>query len=121
MNEEAKFLLVKRGLYYAPNNNGYTGIKAHAGRYREVDALGLDGVTAIHEDDAAMFSKACWDDVKVGYLLSEIAKRDAVIRDLLPGKLCGESWNLPDDEKVQITVTFGALRRARAQIEGQEA
>lgn len=121
MSEEAKFLLVKRGLYYAPNNNGYTAIKARAGRYREVDALGLAGVSAIHEDEAPMFSPACWHEAKVEHLLGEIAKRDAVIRDLLPGKLCGEAWNLPDDETVQVTVTFGALRRARVQIEGQEA
>lgn len=115
---DPRYLLVKRGLYYAPNNRGYTGVKALAGRYREVDALGLDGVTAIHEDDAPMFSAACWQDVKVGYLLQEIAKRDAALRDLLPGKLCGESWNLPDEETVQITVMFGALRAARNLAEG---
>lgn len=33
---------------------------------------------------------------------------------ILPSTLCGESWNLPDDETVSITVTFGKLRAARA-------
>jgi hypothetical protein len=33
---------------------------------------------------------------------------------ILPSTLCGESWNLPDEETVSITVTFGKLRAARA-------
>lgn len=28
-----RYLLVKRGLYYRPDNRGYTGIKEYAGRY----------------------------------------------------------------------------------------
>lgn len=35
---------------------------------------------------------------------------------LLPGPLCGESWDLPDEEMVQITVTLGELRAARAAL-----
>jgi len=35
---------------------------------------------------------------------------------LLPGPLCGESWDLPDDETVQIATTFGKLRAARAAL-----
>lgn len=38
------------------------------------------------------------------------------LRAILPGKLCGEGWNLPDDELVQIMVTFADLRAARAAI-----
>ncbi len=33
-----QWLLVKRGLYYGPNNSGYTGIKDLAGRYDYEDA-----------------------------------------------------------------------------------
>lgn len=36
------------------------------------------------------------------------------IEAILPSTLCGESWNLPDEETVGITVTFGVLRAARA-------
>lgn len=57
------FLLVKRGLYYRPNNCGYTGIKSEAGRYLESEASPLSGVTAIHEDEAPAYSPACCDDV----------------------------------------------------------
>jgi hypothetical protein len=71
-----EFVLVKRGLYYAPNNQGYTGILARAGRYLESDADRKSGVIAVHENDAPMFSEACWNDVKAKYLLGEIADRD---------------------------------------------
>ena len=65
---ERRYLLVKRGMYYAPDRQGYTGLKAKAGRYREVDALGLDGVTAIHEDEAQDFAPACWEETKLAHL-----------------------------------------------------
>lgn len=70
---DARYLLVKRGLYYRPNNNGYTGIKEHAGRYRDVDALGLDSVTAIHEDEAPEYSAACFEDLKCAHMQARIA------------------------------------------------
>lgn len=35
---------------------------------------------------------------------------------ILPDKLCGESWNLPDNESVQIVITFGELRAARTAV-----
>lgn len=38
------------------------------------------------------------------------------LQAILPGKLCGESWSLPDDESVQIMVTFGDLKAARKAI-----
>lgn len=46
--------------------------------------------------------------------------KDEALRDLLPGVLCGETWGLPDEEKVAITVTFGAIRKARALTDGSE-
>lgn len=69
-----KYLLVKRGLYYGPDNRGYTGIKERAGRYHAHEADALSGVEAIHEDEAPMFSPNCWQDVKVEYLLGRIAE-----------------------------------------------
>ena len=71
MSEEC-YLLVKRGLYYAPDRQGYTGVKARAGRYREVEALGLHGVTAIHENEAPDFSPACWEGTKISVLNDRI-------------------------------------------------
>ncbi len=67
------YLLVKRGLYYRPGNQGYTGIRDKAGRYYESDAMPDSGVEAIHQDEAPIFSPACFEDVKVSYLMSNLA------------------------------------------------
>ena len=74
---ERRYLLMKRDLYYAPDNKGYTGIKDKAGRYLESDASPRNGVTAIHEDEAPDFSPACWDDLKVAHLQDRIAALEA--------------------------------------------
>lgn len=51
-------------------------------------------------------------------LVPALAAENTALREaldsLLPGPLCGEAWGLPDTEKVAITVTFGAIRKARA-------
>lgn len=84
----SEYLLVKRGLYYRPNNAGYTGIRNEAGRYDESDAYPDGGVTAVHESEAPYFAPACWNDVKVSHLmklLGEVkAQRDRLIAALTP-------------------------------------
>lgn len=40
----------------------------------------------------------------------------AALNSILPSPLCGESWDLPDEEMVHITVTLGELRAARAAL-----
>jgi len=42
-----------------------------------------------------------------------LAKAREALDALLPPILCGESWDLPDAETVEITTTFGALKAAR--------
>ena len=100
MTDEAKelvewrYLLVKRGLYYAPDRQGYTGLKAKAGRYREVDALGLDGVTAIHEDEAQDFAPACWEETKLAHLNGIIEAQAREIERLRERvKQLNEGWD----------------------------
>ena len=80
--DDRRFLLVKRGLYYRPDNCGYTGIKDRAGRYLESDAMPLSGVTAIAEEDAPMFSSACFEDIKIDYLLTKITDLEALVGEL---------------------------------------
>lgn len=76
-NQRAReYLLVKRGLYYRPDNQGYTGIRDLAGRYFESDASPEDGVTAVHHEEAPLFSAACFDDLKVKHLLGKIAEAE---------------------------------------------
>lgn len=43
-----------------------------------------------------------------------IRELEAALREMLPGKLCGESWSLPDTETVSIVTTFGKLAKCRA-------
>jgi len=39
------------------------------------------------------------------------------VANLLPTKLCGESWNLPDGESVTIVATFGKLAALRQALD----
>jgi hypothetical protein len=72
LSTELRYLLMKRGLYYRPDECGYTGVKAEAGRYREADASPEHGVSAIHEDEAPVFAPACWDATKIAHLEAAI-------------------------------------------------
>jgi len=52
-------------------------------------------------------------------LIEACRERDrlrAALEAILPPKLCGEGWDLPDDETVAITVTFGKIKAARAAL-----
>ena len=61
---EPQHLLVKSGLYYRPNNRGYTGLKREAGRYLKTDESPDCGVVAVHEDAAPWISENCYSDYK---------------------------------------------------------
>lgn len=74
---ERRFLLIKRGLYYGPDNRGYTGFKERAGRYLESDADPISGVTAVHEDEAGEIAPSCFDDLARGWLQSKLAEARA--------------------------------------------
>lgn len=67
-----RYLLVKRGLYYGPNNNGYTGFKERAGRYDASEADEESGVTAIHEDEADEIAPKCFDDLARDWLNTKL-------------------------------------------------
>jgi len=51
-----------------------------------------------------------------GALFAAAPDLRAALHSILPSPLCGESWDLPDEEMVQITVTLGELRAARAAL-----
>jgi hypothetical protein len=67
-----EWLLIKRGLYYGPDNCGYTGIRDHAGRYSLADAHDSvrpgNGVSTIQADRAPEFSEACYEDLARAHL-----------------------------------------------------
>jgi hypothetical protein len=78
-------------------------------------AQGRPHVEPVHvtEQDAALIlaMRAAPPD-----LLTDVAALREALSGLLPGKLCGESWGLPNDESVSISVTFGAIAAARAAL-----
>ena len=80
------YLLMKRGLYYAPNALGYTGIRDRAGRYSEAEAKGhadeASGVTAILEADAPLIAPKCFDDIARDYLTDKLATATRKIAEL---------------------------------------
>jgi len=95
------FLLMKRGLYYRPENCGYTGIKDHAGRYFASDATPDSGVTAVHENEAPDFSPACFDDLARKHLQDQITTRDQQIAELR--ETCR---SLTDEERVRVQIAL---------------
>lgn len=89
MTTEAQYLIIKRGLYYRPNSQGYTGLKDEAGRYPMDRAESIthpngldgprDGMSFIHEDDAPDYAPQCCTYVKADHLqkkLAEMQERD---------------------------------------------
>ena len=80
MSEEpADHVLVKRGLYYRPNNAGYTGRRDQAGLYPKSDAWECGTVTAIPFDEAPLFAPKCWHEVQIEYYEEKVkALRDAL-------------------------------------------
>lgn len=82
-DDAAVYLIEKRGFYYRPNAQGYTGLKTEAGRYTFLEAAARvfpngpkgpkDGMSMWHEDEAPEFSSQCPWDAKLR------AERDAAI------------------------------------------
>ena len=102
-DSEEMFLIEKRGLYYRPNAQGYTGRKADAGRYTFEEAASRagpngpdgsqDGMGIWRESEAPEHSTSCPWDVKMkdaafkdGYdaarsdLEAQLAQRDAALK-----------------------------------------
>lgn len=65
---------IKRGLYYGPNDCGYTGIRDLAGRYTKAEAIAetkCEGVTAMPFAIAPEFAPACFDDIARHHLTKQ--------------------------------------------------
>ena len=79
------YLIIKRGLYYRPNAQGYTGVKEFAGRYSLEDAMSYshpngqkgprDGMSIIKDAEAPEYSEACWWDVKEKHMTQKLKNR----------------------------------------------
>lgn len=88
--DDEAWLVVKRGLYYRPEDSGYTGIRDEAGRYTYAEAKarefnpGKNGnpVTIIKFSEAPLFSKACFSDIALAYTQRKLAEAEATIERL---------------------------------------
>jgi hypothetical protein len=73
------FLIVKRGLYFRPNCQGYTGIRDEAGRYSEETAryhAENGDSTIVHVDEVPEFMPAGHSDLIIVHLKKQ---RDALV------------------------------------------
>jgi len=134
---EPLYLIQKRGLYYAPKAQGYTGVKARAGRYTlEECALHCgpngpdgprDGITFIREEDAPNYSPCCFSDIKERHmqekadaLQADIAELVGALREIggnanLSAKVCAAPVNAYRDALREIA------RKAEAILSKHEA
>lgn len=118
---ERRYLLVKRGLYYGADNMGYTGVKEQAGRYTQDDAdfyADDDCVTAIIEDEAPMFAPACWNEVKVEYLLTQIEALTAQLAEARESERA--AIERADQAKLDgVRAGIEAMRQCVEEVEGK--
>lgn len=65
------WVLMKRGLYWRENAQGYTGLRRDAGRYSDDEAAGYadhgDGTTKMLWKDAPEIAPSCFDDIALAY------------------------------------------------------
>lgn len=108
--QEADHVLIKRGLYYRPNGNGYTGLKSEAGLYRASYALGLDGVEAVPFADAPEFAPACWEETKLAYMRDLLATARAE-RETLEAEVARLREALADPNAVHVNLLRGDIAR----------
>lgn len=111
------FLLMKRGLYYRPDNAGYTGIKSQAGRYPESRAMPEAGITAIHEDEAPEYSECCAWDIRLKDQVSELSNALEVTIQLASALLSPQIYagGRYLDVKQEIEAARAALVKARGE------
>jgi hypothetical protein len=84
------------------------------GAHFEIATFWHHCVGSIEKEMRANAAFVLWAFENAPALAAENTALREALHSLLPGPLCGEAWGLPDTEKVAITVTFGAIRKARA-------
>ncbi|GJE37812.1 hypothetical protein [Methylobacterium persicinum] len=70
------YVLIKRGLYWRPGAQGYTGLLSEAGRYSAADAAAYaahdnDSTRAWPADEAREFAPACWQETMLAFRTKE--------------------------------------------------
>jgi hypothetical protein len=82
-----KWLLLKRGLYWRPNSQGYTGLKSEAGRYTDEEVAiyrrqDEREVFILDAETADEIAPKCWPDVAQRHLAGLLSSAQAQIERL---------------------------------------
>lgn len=83
-----KYLLLKRGLFWRPNSQGYTALKSEAGRYSEEEALsrihdGSPPTITVLEKNAPSIAPGCKDITALHRHISALEARCERYREAL--------------------------------------
>ncbi len=106
LTPENGWVLIKRGLYWRPNAQGYTGILAQAGLYSDEDSASRarpdEGVTRMPFREAAEVAKATFDDIAADYWREETMRlREALElqNEWVRGALQCKDWHWDGDQR----------------------
>lgn len=118
---ETGYVLIKRGLYWRPNGEGYTGILLNAGLYSDEESVRRigDGVTRMRFTDAPEISKNTFNDyaasywreeaLRVRHLLEKAEKRIEKLEAMIDNAKMAFSETQPDEE-TRMRAMVAALR-----------
>lgn len=79
------YVILKRGLFYGPQSQGYTGIRDLAGRYSKAEAdaeARIEGVSCMPLSAAPEFTDQCFDDLARKHLAGQRDKLREQVRAL---------------------------------------
>lgn len=119
----ATFLIMKRGLYYRPDDNGYTGIKEEAGRYSLPETAVRfpmsddSGRSFIHEGDAPEYSPACWEETKLAHQKKKLDGMRDIAQELVEALSEVVALSGNDPHGTDPTIAADVNRTARAAIQ----
>lgn len=128
---EGSYVLIKRGLYWRPDDLGYTGLLSEAGHYTKFEAeqRANDDVTMVPLTEAPEFAPSCFDDIKVremsrdrDRLRARAEKAEAALRPFADAAASlSDRWLDHETHWYQEgrQITVGELRAARAALSAE--
>lgn len=117
-NTVEQYVIIKEGLYYKPNQMGYTGVLKYAGRYSEDEAKSharIPGIFYQHEDTAPRFSANCFSDIRDREIMGDMDELEAENRRLRTRiellELTQQQWTFLNAARNLGEVTTAELRK----------
>lgn len=134
MEDKREWLVFKRGLYWRPNDCGYTGIRDHAALYTKAEAEERtqdDACAMVHLSVAPEFTSACYDDLARDHLTKQRDAAQATIAALqsevdrltkLIAQLMGDDESMPRYTtkrlRYEVEQRTAALQSENARMQG---